>query len=107
MPLTTTLAVLWKREFIGKIVIRLEERIKQTVGTNQVNIKAALSKCLKVKRDGTTSDFFDPEEAAFLGVQMLLDNCLNPNTTDQTGKGKAGDKRSRSERSQLLNCKIR
>lgn len=83
-----------KKYLLGEVVDKVEELTAQTVGSRTVEIKGILSKCLKAMPDGSTSDFFEADKAAFLAIQKTLDTALCPNTIDRLEQGKhGGDKR--------------
>ena len=83
-----------KKVLLGDVITNLEKRTSQIVGHNASEVNEILRKCLKATPDGKTTDYFDCEEAAFLGLQLTLDTALNPNqitTTEPSRNG--GDKK--------------
>ena len=83
-----------KKHLLGEVVFKVEELTKRTIGSKGKELPSILAKCLKANKDGTTTDFFEPELAAFLAIQLTLDTALNPNRIDRKDKGKfGGDKK--------------
>jgi hypothetical protein len=90
-----------KQHLLGEIVERVEQKTKQVIGTKGREVPNILCRCLKAMPDGTTTDFFDAKEAAFLGLQKVLDNVLNPNQHTSTTQGKSGGDKRLMEKQRL------
>ena len=83
-----------KKHLLGEVVVKVEELTKKTIGSRARELPLILEKCLKATKDGTTTDFFNSEQAAFLAIQMTLDTALNPNKIDRKEKrDHGGDKK--------------
>lgn len=79
-----------KQHLLDKIVQQVEKKTQRVVGTRANEVPDILRRCLKAMPDGTTTDFFDVRKAAFLGLQKVLDNVLNPNQHSSTTQSKNG-----------------
>ncbi len=83
-----------KKVLLGDVITSLEKRASQIVGQNASEVNCILRKCIKATPDGKTTDYFDVEEAAFLGLQLTLDTALNPNQITSTEPSRnGGDKK--------------
>ena len=88
---STVFGLMVKKHLLQSIVNNLNHKLKQTVGENKAQIAEALQRLIGANEDGTTHDFFDVTEAAFIGLQMTLVTALNPNTIEgQKESGRAG-----------------
>lgn len=87
---STVFANVVTSNLLSDIVKLVEKRTSQYVGARQSEISKVLERCLIAKPDGKTVDYFDCDKAAFIGIQQVMCNALNPNQIDDTDYSKHG-----------------
>lgn len=86
----TSFGLMVKKHLLNKIVKDLENKISRDVGYNKKKIAAVIQRLLAADASGSTSDLFDIETAAFIGLQLALATALNPNQVEDKEASRAG-----------------
>ena len=90
----TTFGLSIKKNLLHDAVQFMEQAMIKTTGAGQSEFSKIIRKLIGATPDGTTNKYFDPTEAAFIGMQLALDTALNPNTVESTVPSRyGGDKR--------------
>ena len=68
-----------KQHMLADVIEEVRATTQKVVGNNASQVAAILQGCIRADAQGEFKSFFCVEEAAFLGLQLLLDTALNPN----------------------------
>ena len=79
-----------KEKYLADIMAAVKAKTAKVVGYNASEVAQILKQCLKATADGETAQWFDHQEAAFIGLQLTLDTAMNPNKVSSKEIGKHG-----------------